>query len=131
MSGNESTNRTVQAEGIKSLVEEVVKCQHENNVPVYVGEFNIFDFYDLWSDLLNSLKRENISVCVLFKILLLFGLVRCFLLIDRQSYKKELCDQFKHQILQAEIQRVIFSAKNFLQTKKAMHHFVLFLLITK
>ena len=85
MSGNESTNRTVQAEGIKSLVEEVVKCQHENNVPVYVGEFNIFDFYDLWSDLLNSLKRENISVCVLFKILLLFGLVRCSSLIDRHS----------------------------------------------
>ena len=78
MSGNESSNRTVQAEGIKSLVEEVVKCQNENNVPVYVGEFNIFDFYDLWSDLLNSLKRENISVCALFKIdNYFFGLRRC------------------------------------------------------
>lgn len=62
MANSESSNRTVQAEGIESLIEEINACQKNNNVPVYIGEFNIFDFYDLWSSLLNSLNQENVSV---------------------------------------------------------------------
>lgn len=67
MSNNEPNDHNVQERGINALLDEIAECQRQNNVPVYVGEFNIFDFYDLWSILLRALKRKNVLVCIFKK----------------------------------------------------------------
>ena len=58
-------NRTAQTEGIKSLLEDINECQQRNNVPVYIGEFHIFDFYDLWKSLLSAFNQKLVSVSLL------------------------------------------------------------------
>lgn len=61
MEGNQATDWGAQNSLVESSLQGVREHQQGWNVPIYVGEFNLFDFYDLWAKFLSGLNNLNAS----------------------------------------------------------------------
>lgn len=61
MSGSEAGDWNVQNTRVDQWVQGVVEHQQRWNVPVYIGEFCLFDFLDIWEKALSAYNANNIS----------------------------------------------------------------------
>ncbi|QAA34430.1 cellulase family glycosylhydrolase [Clostridium manihotivorum] len=61
MSGNEPNDWNAQNGLIDSAIQELKDHQNSWNIPVYVGEFCVYDFDDLWEKFLGQLNSINAS----------------------------------------------------------------------
>ncbi|SMF38229.1 cellulase family glycosylhydrolase [Paenibacillus barengoltzii] len=61
MSGNEASDWNAQNRLVNTALQGLRDHQARWNVPVYVGEFCLFDFTDLWEKFLAGMNASNIS----------------------------------------------------------------------
>ncbi|CAM4440961.1 cellulase family glycosylhydrolase [Paenibacillus phoenicis] len=61
MAGNEASDWNVQNNLVNTALQGLRDHQARWNVPVYVGEFCLFDFTDLWEKFLAGMNASNIS----------------------------------------------------------------------
>ncbi|TVX99858.1 glycosyl hydrolase family 18 protein [Cohnella terricola] len=61
MQGNEASSWTAQNNLINGALQGMRNHQRDWNVPIFVGEFCLFDFNDLWERFLGEMNASNIS----------------------------------------------------------------------
>lgn len=61
MSGSEAGDWNVQNTRVDQWVQGVIEHQQRWNVPVYIGEFCLFDFLDIWEKALAAYNANNVS----------------------------------------------------------------------
>ncbi|TVX99994.1 cellulase family glycosylhydrolase [Cohnella terricola] len=61
MQGNESSSWAAQNNLINGALQGMRNHQRDWNVPIFVGEFCLFDFNDLWEKFLSEMNASNIS----------------------------------------------------------------------
>ena len=61
MGSGEADSHEVQENLVKNKLRECREYADKWNVPVYVGEFNLFAFNDLWTDFIKGFQAEHIQ----------------------------------------------------------------------